>query len=66
VDGRRTARGKVRPTELAPEIRAFVDTNWLGEARMAEEEMGVMVNEKFGTGFARRTLRMWRNTLKTL
>ena len=42
--------------ELTLEMKSFVETDFLAEARMTDEQAAHMLNEKFGTTFARQTI----------
>jgi transcriptional regulator with XRE-family HTH domain len=66
MQGNRPSMGRGRPSQLTAEIRAFVETNWLADARITDPQMRSMVNEKFETTFTRRTITIWRNTFRIL
>jgi hypothetical protein len=62
----RPSGGRRRPTALTPEIRTYIETNWLADAQIAESRMCAMVNARFQTGFTGRVPSMWRNMLRIL
>jgi hypothetical protein len=64
VTGNRPIKG--RQTALTPEIKTYIETNWLADAQMADSQMCAMVNARFETHSTRRVLSKWRNMLRML
>jgi transposase len=48
--------GRGRPLKVTPEIRRFMETNWLADARVSDDQMRVRVEAKYGARISRQTL----------
>ena len=55
-----------RPVAVHDDIKIFAETNWLANARISDEEMARMVNQRFQTAFVRTTMCRLRNELRII